>query len=182
MAVSWTEMRDNRGQQRLGRHDGAIRPTADRRPMGGEPSLAPEMSEASARREIAEGRPQGAGRHFVNSAQWCSLVRFTRRVSLADNVLAAAAGLGRAGRLAHHLARIPGGTEPTRATQLERIVSGRLFRSSQKRGSKVGNTKRGEGTKWMVVVDGEGVSLGKQLYSASRTKRGSRKKHSRPSA
>jgi transposase len=135
--------------------------------MGEDPSLAPETAEASEGRETAEGRPQGAGRHFVDSAQRRSLVRFTRRISLADNVLAAAAGLGGAGSLAHHLARIPGGIEPTRATQLERIVSGRQFRSGQKGGSKVGKTKRGKGTKWMVVVDGQGVPLGKQLYSAS---------------
>src|SRR5215471_13806180 len=121
MIVSWTEMGDNVEQQRRGRPDGAIRSTADRRPMGEDPSLAPETTEASAGRETAAGRPQGAGRHFVDSAQRRSLVRFTRRVSLADNVLAAAAGLGRAGCLAHHLARIPGGTKPTRATRLERI-------------------------------------------------------------
>jgi transposase len=70
-------------------------------------------------------------------------------------------------RLAHHLAGIPGRTEPTRATRLERIFSGRQFRSGKKRGSKVGKTKRGKGTKWMVVVDGQGIPLGKQLYSAS---------------
>ena len=167
MIVSWAEMRDNVEQQRLRRPDGAIRSTSDRRPMGEDPSFAPETAEASAGRETAEGRPQGAGRHFVDSAQWRSLVRSARRVSLADNVLAAAARLGRAGSLAHHLACIPGGTEPTRATRLERIVSGRQFCSGQKRGSKVGKTKRGKGTKWMVVVDGEGVPLGKQLYSAS---------------
>jgi len=65
------------------------------------------------------------------------------------------------------LAHIFGGTEPTGATELERIVSGRQFRSSKKRGPKVGKTKRSKGTKWMVVVDGQGVPLGKQLYSAS---------------
>ena len=165
--VSWAEMRDNVGQQRLGRPDGAIRSFADRRPMGEDPSFAPETAEASAGRETAEGRPQGAGRHFVDSAQRSSLVRFTRGISFTGNVLAATARLGRAGSLAHHLACIPGGTEPTRATRLERIVSGRQFCFSQKRGSKVGKTKRGKGTKWMVVVDGEGVPLGKQLYSAS---------------
>jgi len=31
----------------------------------------------------------------------------------------------------------------------------------------VGPTRRGKGTKWMVVVDGQGVPLGKQLASAS---------------
>ncbi len=83
------------------------------------------------------------------------------------HVLAAASRLGRARGLAHHLARIPGGIEPTGATRLERIVSRRKFRVGEKRGPKVGKTKRGKGTKWMVVVDGEGVPLGKQLYSAS---------------
>jgi len=103
----------------------------------------------------------------VDSAQRCSLAGFAGRVPLARNVLAKASRLGRARGLAHHLAHIFGGTEPTRATELERIVSGRQFRSSKKRGPKVGKTKRGKGTKWMVVVDGQGVPLGKQLYSAS---------------
>jgi transposase len=31
----------------------------------------------------------------------------------------------------------------------------------------VGKTKRGKGTKWMVVVDGQGLPLGSQLASAS---------------
>jgi transposase len=31
----------------------------------------------------------------------------------------------------------------------------------------VGKTKRGKGTKWMVVVDGAGVPLGNHLHSAS---------------
>src|SRR3989304_9068168 len=34
-------------------------------------------------------------------------------------------------------------------------------------GDAVGATKRGKGTKWMVVVDGQGLPLGSQLTSAS---------------
>ncbi|HEV2965081.1 MAG TPA: IS5 family transposase, partial [Candidatus Angelobacter sp.] len=34
-------------------------------------------------------------------------------------------------------------------------------------GSAVGKTKRGKGTKWMVLVDGEGIPLGVRLESAS---------------
>lgn len=41
------------------------------------------------------------------------------------------------------------------------------LRSGEKRGSAVGKTKRGKGTKWMVLVDGEGIPLGVQLESAS---------------
>jgi hypothetical protein len=50
---------------------------------------------------------------------------------------------------------------------VERIVPGRQFRSGEKRGCGVGKTKRGKGTKWMVVVDGKGIPLGDYLHSAS---------------
>ena len=103
----------------------------------------------------------------MDSAQRRSLAGSARGIPLTVHLLAAASRLGRARGLAHHLARIPGGIEPTRATRLERIVSRRQIRVGEKRGPKVGKTKRGKGTKWMVVVDGEGVPLGKQLYSAS---------------
>ena len=31
----------------------------------------------------------------------------------------------------------------------------------------MGKTKRGKGTKWMVVADGQGIPLGSRLFSAS---------------
>ena len=37
----------------------------------------------------------------------------------------------------------------------------------QKKGPEAGKTKRGKGSKWMVVVDGEGVPLGSTITSAS---------------
>jgi transposase len=135
--------------------------------VGENPSLASEAATLPAGRQTTSQRSQSARRNSVDFAERRSLAGFARRVSLTGNVLAAASRLGRAGSLAHHLARIPGGTEPTRATRLERGVSRRQFCSGEKRGSKVGKTKRGKGTKWMVVVDGQGVPLGKQLYSAS---------------
>ena len=41
------------------------------------------------------------------------------------------------------------------------------FCPGEKRGDKVSKTKRGKGTKWMVVVDGTGVPLGNHMDSAS---------------
>jgi transposase len=41
------------------------------------------------------------------------------------------------------------------------------FCSGEKGGSAVGKTKRGKGTKWMVLVDGQGLPLGVRLESAS---------------
>jgi len=46
-------------------------------------------------------------------------------------------------------------------------LPGRQFRLGQKRGAAVGKTKRGKGTKWMVLVDGKGIPLGVRLESAS---------------
>jgi transposase len=48
-----------------------------------------------------------------------------------------------------------------------REFSGRQFCTCQKGGSAVGKTKRGKGTKWMVLVDGRGLPLGVRLESAS---------------
>src|SRR3974390_3825384 len=48
-----------------------------------------------------------------------------------------------------------------------RDLLGRQLRSGEKRGAAVGKTKRGKGTKWMVLVDGEGLPLGVRLESAS---------------
>ena len=50
---------------------------------------------------------------------------------------------------------------------MEPVFHRREFRSRKKRGESIGKTKRGKGTKWMVVVDGAGVPLGSQLLEAS---------------
>ena len=49
---------------------------------------------------------------------------------------------------------------------MERVVPGRQFCSGEKGGDGVGKTKRGKGTKW-VVVDGQGVPLGNHFHAAS---------------
>src|SRR2546426_1935200 len=160
-------MRDKQGQQRRWRADGAIRSSVDRRPMGEGPALASWSTFATTRRTATGLRPQGARRPFVDSAQRRSLAGFARRVPLASHVLAQTARLGRARCLAQYLAGVSSRTQRTEATAVERVFPGREFCSRQKRGAGVGKTKRGKGTKWMVVVDGQGLPLGKHLCSAS---------------
>ena len=48
-----------------------------------------------------------------------------------------------------------------------RGISGWQFCASPKGGTAVGKTKRGKGTKWMVLVDGQGLPLGVRLESDS---------------
>jgi transposase len=89
------------------------------------------------------------------------------RVSFALDVLAAVARLGRARRVVDDLADVSRGVESQGPGGLEGSVHRRQFRVGEKRGAGVGKTKRGKGTKWMVVVDGQGVPLGNHLGSAS---------------
>src|SRR5438876_6815811 len=50
---------------------------------------------------------------------------------------------------------------------LERVLHRRQLCHGEKRGAKIGPTKRGKGTKWMVLVDGAGTPLGVYLDAAS---------------
>ena len=47
------------------------------------------------------------------------------------------------------------------------MFHGRQLRPGQKRGLCVGKTKKGKGTKWMVVADRQGLPVGGALASAS---------------
>lgn len=51
--------------------------------------------------------------------------------------------------------------------RLARMFYGRQLCPGQKRGLCVGKTKKGKGTKWMVVADGQGLPVGGSLASAS---------------
>jgi transposase len=88
-------------------------------------------------------------------------------VSFTFHLLATAATVGRERSLVEGLANLVGGFGPRRPAEMGRSVPGWQLRSSEKGGSAVGKTKRGKGTKWMVLVDGEGIPLGVRLESAS---------------
>lgn len=69
--------------------------------------------------------------------------------------------------LAESLANLAGGLGSRGAAEMGRSLSRRQFCPGEKGGSAVGKTKRGKGTKWMVLVDGKGIPLGVRLESAS---------------
>ena len=166
MVVFW-EMTDKQSQQRQGRVDGASRSVADRDAVEENRALAPETTSASPWGPALDREPSGVGRDSLDSAERCALAGPAREISASFNLLAAFAGLGGARGLVEHLASVPERVERTPAIEMERVVSGRQFCSGKKGGAEVGKTKRGKGTKWMVVVDGRGVPLGNSLHSAS---------------
>jgi transposase len=149
--VKFSQMRDKQSQQRRGRADGPIGSVADRIAVEENRALAPETAQESPWWPPVDRQPPCPGRDSVDSAERCSLAGLARGVSASIDLLATAAGLGGAGGVDESLA----------------VVSGREFCSREKRGCGVGKTKRGKGTKWMVVVDGRGLPLGDYLHSAS---------------
>lgn len=112
-------------------------------------------------------QPSGARRHSLGATHGRALARPARAVSQPFDLLATLAEVGRGRRVVGHLAHVLGHTGPTGTVGLERSLCRWQFRPGQKRGLGVGKTKRGKGTKWMVVVDGQGVPLGIHLDAAS---------------
>jgi transposase len=165
--VAFREIADKESQQRRRRADGAIRSVADRSAVEENRALAPQTTPASQGWPSVDREPSCPGRDSVDSAERRSLAGFAGKISAPFDLLATAAGLGRAGRLVENLANVPERVERAPAIEVERIVPGRQFRAGEKGGAEVGKTKRGKGTKWMVVVDGRGIPLGDHLCSAS---------------
>src|ERR1700719_1802633 len=154
--VEFSQVKDKQSQQRRGRADGPIESVAERSAAGENRALAPETAQESPWWPPVDREPPCAGRDSLDSAEWGPLAGHAGRICASFDLLAAVAGLGGAAHLSESLARVS-----------ERIVSGRQFRSREKRGCGVGKTKRGKGPKWMVVVNGRGLPLGEFLHSAS---------------
>jgi transposase len=165
--VEGLKMGDKEGQQRRRRTDGAVWSVADRSAVEEDRPFTPEAAQTAQGRSSVDREPSCAGRDSVDSPERGSLAGFAGEIPASFDVLAAAAGLGSAGRVVEHLAYISERVERTPAIEVERIVSGRELCFREKRGCGVGKTKRGKGTKWMVVVDGRGLPLGNYLHSAS---------------
>lgn len=104
--------------------------------------------------------------HSLGAAHRSAMAGLARGISGWVDVLAPVTELGRAGRMAEGVAETALYVGPARASGLGRGLPGCHFHHREKRGSAVGKTRRGKGTKCMVVVDGNGIPVGAQLASA----------------
>lgn len=128
----------------------------------------PAVVAARQKPRTALGRqPARARRDSLGAQDRRALARSAQGISQSQHLLAALGAVGKTRRLAQRVARLSRRTGRARHTGLGGKFSGCQFRSGEKGGFGVGKTKRGKGTKWMVVVDGAGVPLGSQLVSAS---------------
>jgi transposase len=136
-------------------------------PMGKNLSSIARTEGLAKRRPQTQAEPSRFRGNPLGSAQWRSLEGLTRPVSVAKHLLAPAEAMGRIGCLVDDLADLPRTTRRRGAAGLVRDLRRRHFCSGEKGGSKVGKTKRGKGSKLMVVADGQGLPLGVLTASAS---------------
>ena len=167
--LSWVrEAPDEEAHPTTGGVADGLRTVVDRRPMGEDCAPPPRVASSQrwtraplARRScLLRGHPLGAadGRPLEGAAE---------RVPEPGHLLASAPALGRERDLAEALARVPRRARWTPPPELERGVHRWQLCPREKRGRAVGPTKRGKGTKWLVVADGAGLPLGSALAAAS---------------
>ncbi len=103
----------------------------------------------------------------LDAPYWSPVAGTSKGIRLGFNLLAQAPGMGAGRDASRAVARVSQGTLGCAENQVGRVLCGRKLRFRQKGGPAVGKTKRGKGTKWMVLVDGKGLPLGISLESAT---------------
>jgi transposase len=91
---------------------------------------------------------------------------FTRAISLFCNLLATTQGMDRVRRAARSLADSARADGPAKTAALVPGDGRRHVFAGKKRGADVGNTKRGKGTKIMLLVDGCGTPISAMTTTA----------------
>ena len=92
---------------------------------------------------------------------------YSRSFPLGQHMLASNAGMARDRSLGRHLAEAAFRVRREGASQMGRSFCGWDVFPRKKRDESVGKTKRGKGTKLMVVADGKGIPIGLKLTSAT---------------
>jgi transposase len=95
------------------------------------------------------------------------LERFTNTVSLSFNLLAAVGGMDQVRRVRAGLVAVARKARRTEASAVGRSDGRWDVFPGKKGGAEVGKTKRGKGTKIMLLVDGQGTPLAVNTHSAS---------------
>src|SRR5262245_19655598 len=138
-----------------------------RRTMETHRAVIAEDAAQPPRRSPMDRQSSGARGQLVGVEIRRPLARSACRVSEPFNVLASTETLVRGRDVAAHLASVPGAIGCPRPIAMGRGIHRWDVLSGEKRGSDIGKTKRGKGSKCMVVGDGKGVPLGVSLSSAS---------------
>src|SRR5918994_4889275 len=93
------------------------------------------------------------GRHPLDPEKWRAMERFTRTISQSFPLLEEIEGVGRIGGVSSGWDKAVGNPRRISGYQLGGSHRGRDVCSRKKGGKSVGNTKKGKGTKIMLMTD-----------------------------
>lgn len=136
-----------------------------REAMGEDRAVASKVSPSAGTAVGVES--EGAGGDFVDSANGSTLEGFAEGVSQSEHLLETPEEMGGRGSVAEDLEGVSRRVGGAGDSGVERVLPRCEFQSRQKRGSEVGLTKKGKGTKFMVLADGSGIPVGISLHTAS---------------
>ena len=153
---------------RLEREEGGDGVAAiDRSPVGVDPQASSDPQAHTQRWASLGRRPQVLRRDPLDPVDWRALERVAAPVWECNDLLAAAVAVDEKWGPSGSVACLSGAAERSTTTAMGRVLHRRHVHTGQKRGLCVGKTKRGKGTKLMVLADGAGTPVGVHLDSAS---------------
>jgi len=135
--------------------------------MGGSQQAPPRAQTRPQGRPALGRRPSLLRRHPLDSLDRCPVERTAVEIWQEEHGPSSARTMDEGWNVGEALASFSRPAQRARPSTLGRVLPGRNFLQRQKRGLKVGKTKRGKGSKLMVLVDGQGTPLGVHLDSAS---------------
>lgn len=143
------------------------RRSRDRHAVGQDRSAAAPSCRTTARWASVDRQPRGPRRHPVGVEDRSPVARLARGIPQPLDVLAPPEPVAGAGCLAADLAEVSERARCARSAGLGGRLHRRDLRPREKGGCDIGKTKRGKGSKLMVVVERQGLPLGVLVTSAS---------------
>lgn len=117
--------------------------------------------------QTVAGPPRSAQWGSVDSTHWGSLAGFARALSSVSDLSSAISALATERSINRDPAFVVAGLSGPRQGQPGGRTDRCFLQRSQKRGSSIGKTKCGKGTKIMAIADGHGVPIAVYVASAS---------------
>ena len=127
---------------------------------------SPRDTQAGSNGPPASRRPAHPERYLVGLADRIAVEGYAKAIRRAYHVLAATTSMGGPRRVDSPVANPATNIGQSWPTGVGPSLFRRELRFGKKGGEAVGLTRKGKGTKWMVVVDDQGVPLGGLVASA----------------
>lgn len=138
-----------------------------RPPVEGRSSPSSVPTSLTKRRQAEGGQQALSQRHPLGAQNRCTVEGDTGAIRSRFHLPPAVRGMGGARGISGVVDFLSAHTEQGGAHRLAGVFRGRELRFREKGGQKVGKTKRGKGTKWMILTDKTGIPIGAFLDSAT---------------